>query len=114
MRKVATVLFIAILVAGCDVLSTLTNGFSYAKAVEADLEASTGVRPNVGFNWANGRLLNVTVTFPRVLETPPLSDLARTVRHAVTSHFRQTPEDIILGFSLGKSGAGTTAALITD
>jgi hypothetical protein len=40
-----------------------------------------------------------------------LPELAETVRHAVTSHFRQTPGDIVLGFSLGKSGSGTVAQL---
>jgi hypothetical protein len=109
MRKVVTILFVAMLATGCDVVSTLTNGLSYARAVETDLEASIGVKPEVGFNWSNGRLTKVTVTFPRMIEARSLSDLAQTVRHAVAAHFRQTPEDIILGFSLGRTGAGLAA-----
>ena len=53
----------------------------------------------------------MTVTFPRLYDTKPLPELAATVRRAVTSHFRQTPNDIVLGFSLGKSDSGTTAQL---
>jgi hypothetical protein len=108
MRNLATILFVAMLVTGCDVVSTLTNGFNYARAVEADLAASTGAKPEVGFNWSNGRLTRVTVTFPRMIESRPLADLAQTVRHAVADHFKQTPGDIVLGFSLGRSGAGQT------
>jgi hypothetical protein len=104
-------LVLALSLAGCDMISTLIDGFKYAKAVETDLQASTGMRPDVGFNWSNGRLVTVTVTFPRIDEKRPLPELAETVRHAVTSHFRQTPGDIVLGFSLGKSGSGTTAQL---
>jgi len=111
MVRVAALLVLALSLAGCDIIGTLIDGFKYAKAVETDLQASTGMRPDVGFNWSNGRLVTVTVTFPRIDEKRPLPELAETVRHAVTSHFRQTPGDIVLGFSLGKSGSGTVAQL---
>jgi hypothetical protein len=111
MLRVAALLVLAVSLAGCDMVSTLVDGYKYTQAVEADLEASTGMRPRVGFNWSNGQLVTVTVTFPRIDEKRPLPELAATVRHAVTSHFRQTPNDILLGFSLGKSGSGTVAQL---
>jgi hypothetical protein len=111
MVRVAALVVLALSLAGCDMISTLIDGFKYAKAVETDLEASTGMKPEVGFNWTNGRLVTVTVTFPRIDEKKPLPELAETVRRAVTSHFRQTPGDIVLGFSLGKSGSGTVAQL---
>jgi hypothetical protein len=57
-------LALALGLAGCGVISTLVEGSKYAKAVEADLESATGVRPSVGFNWSNGRLLTVTVAYP--------------------------------------------------
>jgi hypothetical protein len=81
MARVAALLVLALSLSGCDMISTLIDGYKYAKAVETDLEAST------------------------------LPELAETVRHAVTSHFKQTPGDIVLGFSLGKSGSGTIAQL---
>jgi len=109
--RVAALLVLALSLAGCDIISTLIDGYKYAKAVETDLQASTGMRPEVGFDWHNGRLVIVTVTFPRIDEKRPLPELAETVRHAVANHFRQTPGDIVLGFSLSKSGSGTVAQL---
>jgi hypothetical protein len=52
------------------------------------------------------------VTFPRIDDKQPIRELAETVRRAVGKHFRQTPRDIVLGFSLGKSPAGTVAQFI--
>jgi len=111
MVRVAVLLVLALGLASCDAISTLIDGFKYANAVATDLEGSTGMKPEVGFNWTNGRLLTVTVTFPRIDEKRPLPELAETVRHAVANHFRQTPGDIVLGFSLGKSASGTVAQL---
>jgi hypothetical protein len=111
MSRIAALLVVAVSLAGCDVISTLIDGWKYAKAVETDLEASTGMKPDVGFKWTNGRLELVTVTFPRLYDKKPLPELAATVRRAVSSHFRQTPQDIVLGFSLGKSDSGATAQL---
>jgi hypothetical protein len=102
MFKIATVLVFVLNLAACDAVNTVTEGFGHAKAVEADLEQATGVRPQVGFNWNNGRLTSVTVAFPRIYETKPLRELAETTRASVTSQFKQTPENIVLAFSLGK------------
>jgi hypothetical protein len=109
MFRIAALLAFAASLAACDMFSTLTNGISYARAVENDLEAATGSKPQVGFNWRNGRLVTVTVTFPRLYDAKPLRDVAETVRAAVGKEFKQTPEAIVLAFSLGKSGAGTVA-----
>ena len=111
MFRVAAILAVAVSLAACDMISTLIDGWKYAKAVEADLEISTGIKPLVGFNWHNGRLVRVTVTFPRLYEAKPLREVAEIVRRSVTSQFKQTPEDIDLAFSLGRTSAGTTAQL---
>jgi hypothetical protein len=107
--RFAALLAVALGVAACGVISTLVEGWRYAKAVEADLEAATGVRPSVGFNWSNGRLLTVTVAYPQLYEKKPLAALAEIVRRSVESHFQQKPEDVVLSFSLGPSGSGTVA-----
>ena len=109
--RVAAVLALALGLAACGVISTLVEGWKYAKAVEADLEDATGVKPSVGFNWSNGRLVTVTVAYPQLYERKPLAALAEIVRRSVESHFRQKPENIVLCFSLGPSGSGTTAHL---
>ena len=100
MLRMAAILVLALGLAGCDAVNTMTEGFSHAKAVESDLEVSTGVRPQVGFNWKNGRLVQVTVAYPRLNETKPLHDLAEAVRASVTKQFKQKPDNIVLAFSV--------------
>lgn len=67
------------------------------------------MRPTVGFSWHNGRLTSVTVSFPRLYDAKPLRELAEAARAAVGKGFKQTPENIVLSFSLGKTTPGTTA-----
>src|SRR5262249_54804098 len=96
---------------GCDAVKTVTEGFKEAKAVEGDLEQSVGIKPQVGFNWNNGQLGQVTVVFPRLPETMALPEVAGAVRAAVSKEFKQTPNNIMMGFSLGR-GDGKTQALL--
>jgi len=102
MLRIAAILALAIGLTACDMVSTVTEGFKEAKAVESELEQSTGIRPQVGFNWNNGRLVSVTVSFPRLYDAKPLGELAQAVRSSVTSQFKQAPENIVLAFRLGK------------
>jgi hypothetical protein len=87
------------------VIDSLVDALKYAKAVETDLEQETGSRPGVGFNWSNGRLTSVSITFPRLIETKPVRELADTVRAAVAKEFKQTPENIVLAISLRPAAA---------
>jgi hypothetical protein len=109
-RKAIVILILAIGLPACGVVSTLVDGLKYAKAVEADLQEATGVKPDVGFNWHNGRLASVTVTFPRLYEAKPLGELAETTRTAVTKAFKQTPDNIVLAFALGAAPGKTAQA----
>jgi hypothetical protein len=102
MLRTAAILAFAISLAACDAVDTVTEGFGHAKAVESELEQSTGIRPQVGFNLNNGRLVSVTVSFPRIYEGKPLGELAEAVRSSVTTQFKQPPESIVLAFALGK------------
>jgi hypothetical protein len=108
---VAALLALVAGLAACDALSTLVDGWKYAQAVETDLEASIGMKPEVGFNWRNGRLEKVTVAFPRLYEAKPLPEFVEIVRRVVGNRFKQTPDDIVLCFSLGKSPPGKTVGL---
>jgi len=103
MRRLAFVLVSAATLAACGFVNTMVDGFKHVSAVEAELETVLGSKPTVGFNWHNGTLTQVSVTFPKLLEEKPLRDLAETVRTVVTREFKQTPNTIVLGFSLGKS-----------
>jgi hypothetical protein len=106
MFKVFAILIFAICLASCDAVNTVKEGFSHARAVEADLEQSTGLKPEVGFNWNNGRLLSVTVIFPRIYDAKPPRELGEVVRSAVTKQFKQAPESIIFGFTMAKPATG--------
>jgi hypothetical protein len=88
--------------AGCGMVDVISNGVSYSRVVETDLEHATGVKPEVGFNWRNGSFRSVTVTFPRLSAGKPLGELADTVREVVARDFKQTPDTIMLAFSLHK------------
>ena len=107
MSRIAALVLVAFSLAGCDAISTLTDGFKYKSAVEEDLAKATGVKPQVGFNWTNGRLVLVTVLFPKVYDGQPLPQLAEAVRRAVTTEFKQTPENIELAFVISNKGAPT-------
>ena len=102
MFRAVVIAVLALALSACDVVSVVTDGMRQAGAVQGDLEQSTGVRPQVGFNWHNGRLTSVTVQFPKLYEAKPLGDLAGLVRAAVTKEFKQTPEAIVLSFTLDK------------
>jgi hypothetical protein len=102
MVKYAALLVFALTLSACDAVNTVTEGASHARAVEADLERSTGMKPRVGFNWNNGRLTSVTVQYPHIVQTQGLYDLAKTVRASVGAQFKQTPGTIVLAFEFGK------------
>lgn len=102
MLKLASALLIALTLAACDAVNTVTEGSAHANAVASDLEKTTGAKPQVGFNWHNGRLTSVTVQYPNIVQSPPLNDLAKAVRASVETEFKQSPENIILAFVLGK------------
>jgi hypothetical protein len=100
MFRVVAALIFALALTACNTVDTMKEGFKHAQAVESDLEGSSGVRPRVGFNWHNGRLVSVTVQYPRLVESRSLNDLAETARAAIGREFKETPENIVLAFSL--------------
>jgi hypothetical protein len=105
MSKIAVLLALTTGLAACGVVDTLVAGYKHANAVSNELAAVTGMKPKVGFNWHNGILEAVTVTFPRLYRDKPVADLAETVHRTVMQEFKQTPDDIVLAFSLGQAPA---------
>ena len=103
MFRIAACLVVAVSLAGCGMISTLIEGWKYAQAVETELEASTGMKPQVGFHWKNGRLIEVSVVFPALYQKKPLPELAEMVRRSVNSQFKQTANTIVLAFELEQS-----------
>jgi hypothetical protein len=111
MRRILAIVAVALSLGACDAVNTVTEGFKEAKAVESDLEQSVGIKPQVGFNWANGQLKQVTIVFPRLPDTMALPEVAGAARAAVNKEFKQTPDNIMMGFSLGKGDGKTQARL---
>ena len=85
MRKSIAIAFIAICLAGCGMADAVVNGMKHSAAVETAIKEATGVKPSVGFNWNNGHLTSVTVTFPQLYDTKPLRDVAEIAREAVVT-----------------------------
>ena len=83
MVRLAAVLALGLALAGCDVINSAKDTFKNATATAEDLEASTGVKPTVGFNWTNGRLVQVTVTYPQLLDGKPMPELVEAARTAI-------------------------------
>jgi hypothetical protein len=108
MHKALAVALFAFGLAACGVVGTFVDGIKYARAVEEDLEQATGLKPAVGFNFNNGRLQSVTVTFPHLYDAKPARELAEAIRATVQKEFKQTPENIVLAFALGRGGDTAT------
>jgi hypothetical protein len=100
MRKAIAIAALSLALTHCGQVSTLVNGFKYANAVASALEQELGAKPQVGFNWHNGRLLSVTVQFPELYQRKPLAELAGMVRAVVEKEFQQKPDNIVLGFRI--------------
>lgn len=102
MGRAIVIAVLVVCLAGCGQVGMLTDGIKYAHAVESDLERLTGVKPQVGFNWNNGRLRSVSVTFPRIFNANPVVELADEVRTVVVKDFKQSPDAIVLGFVVAR------------
>lgn len=103
MRLLTTALLTALLAAalsGCGAMGTLTDGLKHAQEVANDLERSVGSKPQVGFNWSNGVLARVSVTFDRVPAGRSAEQIAALVQSSVGTRFEQKPRHLILGFDL--------------
>ena len=106
MLRLLSIITLALGLVACDAVSTAKEGAQQAKAVEGELEQPVGLKPQVGFNWVNGRLRSVTVLFPRIHETKSLRELTQTVRTVVGSQFKQTPDQIVVSFVLRPGAEG--------
>lgn len=98
-RNLGILAFCAVL-AGCDAADSLREGFAHSQAVQADLERSIGLKSLVGFDWNNGSLSRVSVTFQGLPMTHPLSEIADSTRFAVRKEFKQEPKEIVVSFSI--------------
>jgi hypothetical protein len=90
----------SLLLMACDAIDTMKNGFSHAQDVSAKLETSLGLKSQVGFNWSNGKLMSVTVTFVGVPDKPTLPEISALAKKAVIAEFKQAPRSLVVAFSV--------------
>jgi hypothetical protein len=100
MREKIAALALLSMMAGCGPIDSLKEGFAHSQAVSAELEKSLGLKSLVGFNWHNGSLTSVNVTFQGVPGNVPLADVVDQSKRAVIAEFKQTPKQIVVAFAV--------------
>jgi hypothetical protein len=95
-----TVLVSAAALSGCGTVDTMKDGFAHSQAVSADLEKSLGLKSFVGFNFFNGQLASVNVTFDGIPSQKSLVDITEASKEAVSAEFKQTPRELIVSFKV--------------
>lgn len=98
-RIILPAALLALALAACDAVDSVKEGWAHSQAVSASLEKSVGLKPGVGFNWSNGTLDSVTVTFEGIPPNVPLSDIADKARQAITAEFKQAPTQVVIAFT---------------
>lgn len=84
----------------CGMVDTMTDGFKHSKAVSAELDKTLGLKSFVGFNWHNGNLTSVNVTFQGIPANANLTDIADKAKVAVVNEFKQTPKQVVIAFTI--------------
>lgn len=100
MEKSIAIFLILIFLSGCNAYDTMTEGFKHSQDVAADIENATGSRPFVGFNWSNGSLTSINVTFTGIPAGKTVSELASVARQSIVARFKQEPKQLIISFSI--------------
>jgi hypothetical protein len=91
---------IALALTACGPVDTLKEGFAHSKAVSENLEKTLGVKSFVGFNWSNGSLDSVSVTFEGIPANVPLADIVEKSKRAVANEFKQLPSQVVISFAV--------------
>jgi hypothetical protein len=93
-------LILIVTITACDSADSLKEGLAHTRAVSDHLEKTVGLKSFVGFNWHNGSLNSVTVTFNGLPPDGALSDIAGKAKQAIAAEFKQIPRQIVIGFSI--------------
>ena len=91
-------LLLACLLAGCGAVDGVKDLYQRTGEVATDLEKSVGSKPLVSFNWNNGSLTQVTVTFDTIPEGKSTAQVAAAARAAIARRFKQEPGQVVISF----------------
>lgn len=103
MRKKVTTsvtLFLTTMLGACGPIDTMKEGFAHSRAVSDELQKNLGIKSFVGFNFNNGQLTSVNVSFDGVPEKASLADITAASKQAVLTEFKQTPKRIVVSFTI--------------
>lgn len=98
--RVLSAISVALVLSACGPVDTLKEGFAHSQAVSESLEKTLGVKPFVGFNWNNGVLASVSVTFQAIPANATLPDIVEKSRQAIATEFKQPPSQVVVSFAL--------------
>ena len=98
--RLLPLVMLVVTITACDAVDSMKEGFAHSQAVSDKLEKTVGLKSFVGFNWNNGSLTSVTVTFQGLPPDGALSDIAEKARQAIAAEFKQTPKQIVISFSI--------------
>jgi len=99
MKPFIALFIMLFLLSGCDAFDSMSEGYKHTQEIGADIEKAIGSKPYVSFNWHNGSLTNVSVTFEGVPEGVSVSEIVTLARNSVASHFKQEPEQVDVRFT---------------
>lgn len=100
MRKLLLASCLALALSGCNAVDTMKEGFQHSQEVATDLEKAVGQKPFVGFNWSNGSLVNVSVTFEGIPWQMSNQGVVAAARTAIAARFKQQPEQIVISYTI--------------
>mgnify|MGYP003579274590 CR=1 FL=1 len=89
-----------LLFVGCGAVDAMKEGFQHSQDVATDMEKAVGMKPFVGFNWVNGSLANVTITFEGIPKGASSQEIAAVARSVVTARFKEAPDQIVISYTL--------------
>ena len=98
--RLLSLIMLLVTITACNAVDTMKEGFAHSQAVSDKLEKTIGLKPFVGFNWNNGSLTSVNVTFQGIPPNEVLSDIAEKSSQAIAAEFKQKPKQIVIGFSI--------------
>lgn len=99
-RRFLALLMLIVTITACDAVDSMKEGFAHSQAVSDKLEKTVGLKSFVGFEWNNGSLTSVTVTFQGLPPDGALSDISVKAKQAIAAEFKQTPKQILISFSI--------------
>lgn len=86
-------ILIAIILSGCSAAENLQGMFEKQQAVTTDIDEALGVNSQIGWNWHNGTLTDVTVALPADgINATTVGELTQVIKPIIDKHFENKPQ----------------------